>query len=64
MRRLLPLLALAVFLPLGSASASTCAEPQDEPAQCCPPQYLIEIDNGIVYLAVPDPLVRPCLYPV
>lgn len=52
---------LTALLPLGGSPASACAQPAEgEPTTCCPPQYLVEIDNGVVYLGVPDPTQRPC----
>lgn len=63
MRRLLPLVVLTALLPLGGASASTCAPPDEGEPRCCPPHYLVEIDNGVVYLAVPHPTQNPCILP-
>jgi hypothetical protein len=53
-------MALAVLLPLGSASADSCANPAEGEPQCCPPHYLVEYDRWPFYLAIPDPTAPPC----
>ena len=59
-RLLLPLLILAALPLTGTTPASACANPAEGEPNCCPPRYLVEIDNGVVYVGVPDPTPDPC----
>lgn len=59
MRRLLLPLAL-IALPLtGTTPASACAQPAEGEPTCCPPRYLLVVDEPPLSIYVADPTWSP-----
>jgi hypothetical protein len=58
MRRLLPVALLLFVAPFGSAPASACAPPADEPPRCC--ERLVDQDVLGHRVIVPNPTNDYC----
>ncbi|HEV2892066.1 MAG TPA: hypothetical protein VGX28_16960 [Frankiaceae bacterium] len=59
MRRLLIPLVLLAGLPLGAGTASACAQPAEGEPVCCPPRYLLVVDQPPLSIYVQDPTQNP-----